>query len=271
MKRVHLAIVAAGLTLLASSCRGQENEQEFQRIVAAAKKDPAQYEELVTGVQMILGRLGYGTTFSGRFNESTKVALKEYQRYNRIARTGELNLETWRRLMSDLTVSTTKPTPLPPSQFNGTDWEKGYVSASGSWVNSGDAEPPMPEVSDITCAKDLGYCTESLAILFEGLLKADTNIFEIERWDQFEIVSKPLQSHCTRTVTRINRSQRLVTSIRSKISDDPSCAAVEGSELYSVLKSGAAVYLAQLSTHNAAEKASIRSGSNAVTAPATLH
>jgi hypothetical protein len=245
--------------------------RNFRSILIAAKKDPGQYEELITGVQMILGRLGYGATFSGRLNEPTKLALKEYQRYNRIAQTGELNLETWRRLMSDLTVSTTKPIPLPASQFNGSDWEKGFVSASGSWVNSGDVEPVMPQVSNIICAKGLGYCTESLAILFDGLLKADTNIFEIERWDDFEIVSKPLQSNCTRTVTRLNRSQKLVTSIRSKISDDLSCAAVEGSELHSVLKSGAAVYLVQLNTHNAAEKTSVRSGANAVTAPVVLH
>ena len=90
------------------------------------------------------------------------------------------------------------------------------------------------------------------------------DLLEIERWDDVEIVTKPLQANCTRTVTRINRAQKTVTSLRSTISNDPGCSFVEKEELHSVLKSGADVYLKQLITSNAAKEKAIRTGANAV-------
>jgi hypothetical protein len=214
-----LTLILFSFVVLADSPEEEKNlRADFNREFAAAKKDPKQYAELIMGVQLLLAKLGYGTTFTGDLDDYTKRALKEYQRYNGLPVTGEMNFETFQKVNADSVVSSKDAVMLPPSESSLESWDKGYVSVSGTWLNAGEDDIPMPQASQISCFKDLGICLESQAVVFKGMLKADEDLYEIERWDNLEIVTKPIQGTCTRTITRINRSQSLVTSIRSKIS-----------------------------------------------------
>jgi hypothetical protein len=242
----------------------QQRRAEFTKTMAALRKQPKDYAEFIELIQRALGMLGYGTTFTGRMDGRTIEALREYQRHNNMTVGGSITYDVVRKLLVDGKAAKTEPIPLPPSHTELDQWEKGFVSVSGTWVNDGDSEPAMPRVSQITCYKDGGFCIEAIAMMFMGTLKADSDLLEIERWDDVEIVTKPLQANCTRTITRINLAQALVTSLRSTISTDPSCAAVDKNELHSVLKSGADIYATQLLINNAIREKAIRTGATAV-------
>jgi DUF2075 family protein len=71
----------------------------------------------------------------------------------------------------------------------------------------------------------------------------DIDTYEIERWDAYEIVTKPVQLECTRYVRRVNRTQKSVTGIRSTISTRNACQGVDSTEMYMVLSDGIQVYL----------------------------
>ena len=73
---------------------------------------------------------------------------------------------------------------------------KGYVSASGVWVDPERKNPPAgPSVSNITCVQSEGTCQEAQATIVDFRdgtfsLTADTAEYHIDRWNEQEIVAK---------------------------------------------------------------------------------
>lgn len=74
------------------------------------------------------------------------------------------------------------------------------------------------------------------------MLSVDSDLYEIERWDEHELVTKPLQMGCTRYVRRFNRTTNLATGIRGTTSQSGDCKGIDASEKHLVLKRGFDVY-----------------------------
>ncbi len=71
----------------------------------------------------------------------------------------------------------------------------GYAGASGVWVDAEAKNPPAgPSVSNITCLRSDGTCEEAQAMIvgFGGTftLTADHAEYQIDRWNEEEIVAK---------------------------------------------------------------------------------
>jgi hypothetical protein len=101
------------------------------------------------------------------------------------------------------------------------------------------------QTSNITCDRALAVCREARASITRRgatrLLAVDVYTYEIERWNDEEIVTKPLQFGCTGTMHRWIRSARSVTGVRSTTSNEGSCRAFERLETALVLEDGNAV------------------------------
>jgi hypothetical protein len=126
-------------------------------------------------------------------------------------------------------------------------WTKGYVEARGTWVMQ-DAKPGGDEeqVTQITCFRDSGLWIESTALVsrdtLTSVLLVFTDIYDIESWDDVEIVTKPKDALCARVVKRMNRVQNSITAIRSTISTNGLCSGLERREIHLKLEDPFKVY-----------------------------
>lgn len=218
-----------------------------QQLAELKAKNPKQYAEtmrlMTQFLQTTLGLFGYGTRTSGEMDETTTKALAEYQKRNGFEPTGLLNVRTQRRLAENY-KDAVRTVPVLPRFHMFTDmWEShGYVSAKGTWTMTNDEIASPLQTTHITCYRESGRCLEAIAKLSEDdpdvFLRLDTEEWEIERWDEHEIVTKPNQYNCARAIRRFNRSQKQVTGIRSTIKTDGSCDATNVKELHMILVDG---------------------------------
>ena len=96
------------------------------------------------------------------------------------------------------------------------------------------------QTTKINCFRDRGFCSEATGNVMNGMLHVDTDFYDIERWVNKEIVTKPLDMPlgCVRYVRRINRTQKKVRGVRSAISNDTFCKEVDKNDLYMELVDG---------------------------------
>jgi len=87
--------------------------------------------------------------------------------------------------------------------------------------------------TDLSCFREWNHCTEATASHYpKGYISVDRTLWEIERWDEFEIVSKPNDSaFCTRYVLRIDKLQKAVFKQRTTKSDDGLCQGINKKDL----------------------------------------
>lgn len=224
-------------------------EHELQKL---SKEKPAEYAEMRTELtllaELVLAQLGYGTgPFDGILDDKTRSALRAYEKNRGLPVTGDpLSFETYRQLSADSEAYNYRPIGLPFLHVFMELWDRGYVSTRGTWVISGEQMGMPEQTSQIECHRELGKCTEATAVVSgeagERQLSVDIDTYEIERWDQHEIVTKPLQFGCTRYVRRFNRTQNSVTGIRSTTSAEDACKGIDRSEKYLILSDGFKVY-----------------------------
>lgn len=262
MTRAHAERAGAVLLVLAlfpsppgaaQAVTQTSEKQAFQEELDRLRKSrPAEFEQakrvFTVAVELLLARLGYGVgPFDGLLDAKTAEALRAYEKARRIPVAGDpLSFETVETIRRD-TATLDENTPSLPRRHVFTDlWDTGYVSASGTWTIAGE-EMGMPhQTSEINCDRSAGVCTEATAILTfhdgEPSLSVDIDSYEIERWDQHEVVTKPLQFGCTRYVRRIMRLQKAASGIRSTTSAGDDCKGLDQGEKYLVLADGFEVY-----------------------------
>jgi hypothetical protein len=241
----------------------RSEKADYQKEIEKLKKEnPKEYEEMkkdfVFTAQLVLAGLGFGIgPFDGILDDKTKSALRTYQKKRNIPETSDpLSFDTVEQLKADMDTSEYHPISLPGFHVFTDLWDKGYVSASGTWVLSNDRMGEPEQTSKINCSRNLNTCTEAIAIVqgkgSDRRLFIDTDTYEIERWDDHEIVTKPLQTAfgCVRYLRRINRLQKSVTGIRSTISDKDVCKGVDPKEMHMVLTDGFKVYWDLLQERN---------------------
>jgi hypothetical protein len=192
---------------------------------------------------MLLGEAGYGIgPFSGIEDPKTDAALREFQKNNELPVNGDaLDMDLVDKLNEFGGLH--DPLQLPPrvsSSFE--SWEEGFIRVTGTWVGVNDTIGTPVQTSEITCFKSMDICIEAQAKVFDSLLQVSTEFFDIDRWDDKEIVTKPSDKICVRSVTRINRLQKSVTALDSKISDKGLCKDAPAKDLVYVLDDGFSVY-----------------------------
>ena len=238
-----------GESRLTDSKEKTEERVEYAREIDKLKReDPAKYERqkktLTLGLQMFLGEAGYGTgPFDGIMDTRTENALRQYQRDNGLPVNGDvLDMDLLDKL-NEQQKDIRAPVNLPPkSAFVDNGWDEGFIQASGTWVSLNQKIGIPLQTSQITCIRSQRQCVESRAELHSDLLNVSTEFFDIERWDKSEIVTKPSDAVCVRSVTRISRLQKSVTAIDSKISDKGLCKDVPDKDVNSELQEGFPVY-----------------------------
>jgi hypothetical protein len=228
-----------------------EYESELQRL----KRDkPTEYENSRKMAnllaQLLLGRLGYGIgPYSTVLDEKSEKALREYQKLRNLPITGDpLSFETFEQINNDTEFLDYQPVTLPSLHVFLDSWNQGYVSAKGTWVLTNEKMGLPEQATDIHCFRDRRTCTEATAIVSgkgsNRSLTVDSDFYEIERWDEYEIVTKPKETGlgCARYVRRFNRVQKSVTGLRSTIATGGACQGVETKELNMTLSDGFKVY-----------------------------
>lgn len=252
---IILIFILTTISSFAAQSDKRTEKAAYQKELEKIKKEsPKKYEEMkrdfVLMAELVLATLGYGIEpIDAILDEKTKNALKAYQKKRNIPENGDpLSFDTVEQLQADMKTIEHHPTSLPMLHVFTDLWADGYVSASGTWVLSNDKMGEPEQTSKINCDRRLNICTETIAIIggegSDRTLFVDIDTYEIERWDDHEIVTKPLQSAlgCVRYVRKFNKLQKSVTGIRNTISNETMCKVVESKEMHMVLTDGFKVY-----------------------------
>ena len=79
----------------------------------------------------------------------------------------------------------------------------------------GEKQAYPEQTTEIMCYKDWRICFEATAELNSSdFLSVSTTPFTIERWDEYEIVTKPYVRGCVAYTIRISRTSKAVTGYR---------------------------------------------------------
>jgi peptidoglycan hydrolase-like protein with peptidoglycan-binding domain len=231
---------------VAQSQKDKERTEYNAELEKLKRENPAKYDQnkktLTLALQMFLGEAGYGIgPFNGIIDARTENALRQYQKDNGLPVNGDvLDMDLVDKLNEQQDLR--EPAMLPPRFLGFADWDGGFVQAQGTWVSLNQKIGIPLQTSQITCIRSQKQCIESRAQLYGNLLSVSTDFQDIERWDKSEIVTKPSDAACVRSITRINRLQKSVTAIDSKISDKGLCKDVPDKDINSELQEGSPVY-----------------------------
>jgi len=177
-------------------------------------------------------------------DDATGKALTEYQKRNSLKVTGLLDYPTQKKLETDYeTVQKSIPSTSTLHVFTELWDSDGYASARGTWIGTNTELANPVQSTQITCYREIMRCSEASAQITsfassESFLSVDLESWEIERWDEHEIVTKPNEYICARAIRRFNRSQKQVTGLRSTINTKDFCAGMSSNELHMVLADG---------------------------------
>lgn len=101
------------------------------------------------------------------------------------------------------------------------------VQAMGTWyVTEGPAAAENLQTTTIECRKSRLECVEStaaVAVKENRLLDSTPAVFEVERWTDAEIVTKPEKGKCTTRLVSIDLANRLAISVIAAIPGAEPC------------------------------------------------
>jgi hypothetical protein len=85
------------------------------------------------------------------------------------------------------------PAYLPSFAFVDDLWQNGYVSIRGTWQILNDQIAYPDQTTRVECQRDPMTCSETKASLGRStgspMLFMDATFYDVERWDEFEIVT----------------------------------------------------------------------------------
>jgi Putative peptidoglycan binding domain len=194
----------------------EKNEQYLKELKV---KDPAAWKKLraqeILDAQETLARFGYGTTFTATLDEKTAEALRRYQTRSNLPITGDVDTATVRRLTQDKLAIEPRIPSGPVYMFQDSDWND-FVKVEGLWLEQGkdsDAKSPvLPAV--VECFRSSGTCILA-TVGSEGSTYIRLEWYDVERWDEYEIVTKPDDLPCGREIIHINRPGKELLSINT--------------------------------------------------------
>ena len=222
-------------------------ELKAQKELIALKSRPKEYRVLVLGVQIFLGRFGYGIgPYTGVVDEQMKNALRTYQQYVGLPETGEIDFLTLKHLTED-NKTLDQPLPfLPKATFHFEQWDKA-IQVQGTWTRDSGLTDDAIQTSRISCFKEEKNCIESTAVLLNGtvpVLEVLTHVYTIKEWDEEQLVSAPYDGEpCTISILRMNRKQQTITRFAAYQQTEGMCAKVKTEDVQYHLVNGPQVYL----------------------------
>ncbi len=222
------------------------DQEKAEKELEALRQKPDEFRTLVIGVQVFLGRFGYGVgPYHGTLDEQTKKALKAYQQHVGLKATGDIDYATLKSLTQDDQVLNRVIPYLPPYAIKAGDWEN-VLEVQGSWMLKEGNTDDVLETSRILCLKSLGRCIDSTASLVNSTvptMKAHTDIYEVKEWDENQIVSHPYEGEpCAVSILRVFRKPVLVTRFVSTHSNPSTCRKVKPADYQYVLDDGPKIY-----------------------------
>jgi hypothetical protein len=111
------------------------------------------------------------------------------------------------------------------------NWDNGFVHASGTWVIENDRQAFPLQVAEVLCRRSDSECTSATAeVTFGGLLNVDTDRYEVVRWttDTIIFTTSALCVDYTYTISRA--SERLVGTRTPKRAGSASCPSGAGKD-----------------------------------------
>jgi hypothetical protein len=101
------------------------------------------------------------------------------------------------------------------------------VLAHGTWyVATGPIPMENLQTTTIECRKARQQCVESTSVVSvreQGFLDSIPTVFEVERWTDDEIVTKPDKGQCTTRIISMDLVKRLASSVIAAIPDAEKC------------------------------------------------
>ncbi len=221
-------------------------KEQAERELDAMRAKPKEFRTLITGVQIFLGRFGYGVgPFNGKLDEKTREALTVYQKKTGLAVTGDINFDTLQRLTEDDQVLNRIVPYLPPLQSRKDEADK-WIDVQGSWMLKEGNNDDVLHTSRVTCMKEFQRCIVSTASLVNGSapsLKVHTHVYDIGEWDENKIVSLPYDGEaCTNSILRISKNPLVVTRFVVAQSSPGPCMKVKSEDYQFVLDNGPKIY-----------------------------
>ena len=219
-----------------------DNPQQAQEDLDKLRKNPEKFRVLVLGVQIFLGRFGYGTgPYTGELDEHTRGALSKYQSYVRLPITGDLDFPTLQHLTNDNKLLDQVIPFLPQALFLDEKWND-IVHVEGTWSPQGNEPLKSFQTSKMTCYRKWSHCIESNAHLSSNHtphLSVQTHLYEIGSWDDEDIVTKPyLGDPCATTILRFTRETKKVSRLTTTTTGPEPCTTVPNKDLHYVLIDG---------------------------------
>ena len=163
--------------------------------------------------QVILGRFGYGTLFTGTLDDKTREALRTYQLKNGLSVTLEVDAITYYALTKDDAAADKMVTVLPAFALNFYD---SYVSADGVWDRMNETESSI-QTSHLDCNRESRKCLEADAYLQQAFdsrgIFSQFREFQVTKWDKYEVVAEDATPDCERDQLLINQQEKSVTVI----------------------------------------------------------
>ncbi len=220
--------------------------QKADKELATLRQNPEEFRTLVTGVQIFLGRFGYGVgPYTGQLDQATKNALKAYQKKTGLSETGDINFHTLKRLTEDDSVLS-RIVPFLPAQVTRMEKWDTWVEVQGSWMLKEGNTDDVLRTSKISCMREFQRCIDSTASLVNASvpqLKVHTHVYDIKEWDDDKIVSFPYDGEaCTLSILRISKNPTVITRFVTLQGKPGICAKVKSDDRQYLLKDGQEIY-----------------------------
>ena len=222
-------------------------EGKGQQELESLKQRPKEFRVLIIGVQIFLGRFGYGVgPYTGTFDKQTKAALKNYQSHVGLPANGDLDYRTLMHLTDDNKVLD-RPLPyLPPYAFHGDQWNKA-IQVKGTWARESGPTSDAVQTSRLYCFREQKQCIESTAVLLvenAPMLDVLTHVYAIKEWNDEVLVSEPYDGEaCTISILRIHRQNNTVTRFAAYQKGEGMCANVNTEDVQYRLIKGPDVFV----------------------------
>ena len=222
-------------------------ERKGQQELEAIRQRPKDYRVLILGVQIFLGRFGYGIgPYTGTMDEPTKNALEQYQRHTGLPATGELDYQTLTHLTDDNKLLD-RPLPyLPQYSFHGDQWDKA-IQVQGTWARDAGPTSDAVQTSRLYCFKKQMQCIESTAVLLveqAPMLTVLTHVYAIKEWNDEQLVSVPYDGEpCTISILRIHRRNNTATRFSAYKNGEGLCTKVKTEDVQYRLINGQDVFV----------------------------
>lgn len=184
--------------------------------------------KMVVQAQMILGRFGYGTKFTGALDSQTQEALRSYQANKGMSISGGIDAPTYYSLTNDDEVADKHLVDFGSYGFG---WYDDYFFGSGAWDRMNSSEGSVRS-SRLECFKDRSICIETDAlearILGMATITSTLTEFKITKWDQYELIAEDTSPDCERDELRINHQEKTVSLISTPTYKLDSCKKILG-------------------------------------------